>query len=414
MNSEFKENMSKQPVLNVGMLGSVSDGKSTCVRVLTGIKTQRHSSEKTRNITIKPGYANMKVWSDGNTFHSTSSKPKSYKKDDTDFDLVHHLSFVDCPGHHELILTMLGSIKLMNAVIVVVSAAEPIDKKPQLIQHLAAVKLSGIKNIIVCMNKLDLIDKKTATKRYSELDILLKRFDIVPKSIIPTSFSKEIGADWLLEEIMTHFITEDDDISPATFMATRSFDINKPGNSWEKMTGGVLGGSLFNGNLSVGDNLEIRPGIIDARNCKCIPIKTKVLSFQTDQEKLNKIRPGGLIGIGTDIDPYYCKDDYLSGNIIGLEGTLPSVYNMVELKYKLTDDFGGNWKPKANDIMHLQIGALTIESKVIKFNKKTITFQLSKPACVGDTSMIIICHKEEGAMKIVGTGSIKSGTKLID
>ena len=76
MNSEFKENMSKQPVLNVGMLGSVSDGKSTCVRVLTGIKTQRHSSEKTRNITIKPGYANMKVWSDGNTFHSTSSKPK--------------------------------------------------------------------------------------------------------------------------------------------------------------------------------------------------------------------------------------------------------------------------------------------------------------------------------------------------
>ena len=302
----------------------------------------------------------------------------------------------------------------MNAVIVVVSAAEPIDKKPQLIQHLAAVKLSGIKNIIVCMNKLDLIDKKTATKRYSELDILLKRFDIVPKSIIPTSFSKEIGADWLLEEIMTHFITEDDDISPATFMATRSFDINKPGNSWEKMTGGVLGGSLFNGNLSVGDNLEIRPGIIDARNCKCIPIKTKVLSFQTDQEKLNKIRPGGLIGIGTDIDPYYCKDDYLSGNIIGLEGTLPSVYNMVELKYKLTDDFGGNWKPKANDIMNLQIGALTIESKVIKFNKKTITFQLSKPACVGDTSMIIICHKEEGAMKIVGTGSIKSGTKLID
>ena len=104
---------------------------------------------------------------------------------------------------------MLGSIKLMNAIIVVVSAAEPIEKKPQLIQHLAAVKLSGIKNVLVCLNKLDLIDKETATKRYQDLVSLLNRFDIVPKKIIPTSFNKGIGISWLLEEIMEHFILDE-------------------------------------------------------------------------------------------------------------------------------------------------------------------------------------------------------------
>ena len=134
MDSISYESIHKQPVLNVGMLGSVSDGKSTCVRVLTGVKTQRHSSEKTRNITIKPGYANLKIWSNGDKLYSTDSKPDKLMKDDEECRLVHHLSFIDCPGHQELILTMLGSIRLMNAVIVIVSAADPIEKKPQLIQ----------------------------------------------------------------------------------------------------------------------------------------------------------------------------------------------------------------------------------------------------------------------------------------
>lgn len=410
MNSEFKYDMSKQPIMNVGMLGSVSDGKSTCVRVLTGIKTQRHSSEKTRNITIKPGYANMKIWQKDDTLESTDSKPSNYK----DFDLVHHLSFVDCPGHHELILTMLGSIKLMNAVIVVVAASEPINMKPQLIQHLAAIKLAGIKNVIVCLNKLDLIEKELAFTRYKELQLMLQKFNITPKCIIPTSFSKGIGVEWLLNEILEHFSVPEDEPENATFMATRSFDINKPGISWDKVSGGVIGGSLFNGKLNVGDTLEIRPGIVDTRNCKCIPITTQVLSFQTDQEKLNSIRPGGLIGIGTDVDSYYCKDDYLSGNIIGLKGTLPSVYSEIELKYNLTEDFGANWKPRANDVMSLQIGALTIESMVLSFSKKSINFKLSRPACVDRDSMIIICHKEDGIMKIVGVGNIKSGKKLVD
>lgn len=417
MDSQFSNKISKQPVLNVGMLGSVSDGKSTCVRALTGIKTQRHSSEKTRNITIKPGYANLKIWSDGKKFYSTDSKPNNYQAGGKECELAHHLSFVDCPGHQELILTMLGSIKLMNAVIVVVSAADPIDKKPQLIQHLAAIKLSGLDNIIVCLNKLDLVSKEVGMERYQELQKLLKSYDIVPKNIIPTSFNKNIGVSWLLEEILTHFHAPDETDDDARFLATRSFDINKAGSDWTEIKGGVIGGSLFNGTIQVNDTIEIRPGICGkGKDGKLIsqPIKSKILSVKTDQEELDKIFPGGLMGIGTDIDPYYCKDDMLAGNMIGLEGTLPSVYDSVELKYNIIEDFGGSWKPKMNDSMFLQIGTLSISSIITQVNKKTIKLNLSRPACIDKDMNIMVSHKEDGIMKIVASGTLKSGNKIVD
>lgn len=417
MYSELNENASKQPVLNIGMLGSVSDGKSTCVRVLTGIKTQKHSSEKTRNITIKPGYANMKIWSDDDgTLYSTSSKPEKHIIDGEECKIINHVSFVDCPGHQELILTMLGSIKLMNAVIVIVSASEPIDKKPQLIQHLAAIKLAGIENVLVCLNKLDLVSKEVALERYQELTKLLDKFEIFPKKIIPTSFNKEIGTQWLLEEIMEHFVVPEESDEPACFMATRSFDINKAGQDFNEVNGGVIGGSLFNGSLQVGDEVEIRPGICGKQGGKLVsqPIFTKILSFKTDQEKLKNIRPGGLIGVGTEIDPYYCKNDTLAGNMIGLKGTLPSVYDSVELKHKLIDDFGGDWKPKVKDVVNLQIGTLSISSEITQISKKTIKLNLSRPACIDKDMMIMVSHKEEGIMKIVASGTLKDGNKLVE
>ena len=108
----------EQPLLNIGMLGSVSDGKSTTVYKLTGTKTQKYSSELKRNITIKPGYANMKIYNNNGELNSSNSNEK------LEGELVHHLSFVDCPGHYELIITMLSSIQVMDGIILVVSAAE--------------------------------------------------------------------------------------------------------------------------------------------------------------------------------------------------------------------------------------------------------------------------------------------------
>jgi translation initiation factor 2 subunit 3 len=398
--------MIKQPILNIGCLGSVSDGKSTTIRQLTGIKTQRHSNEEIRNITIKPGYANMKVWHKGGIYTTTSSDEKN------DGELVHHLSFVDCPGHQELILTMMSSVSLMKGAIIIVSAAEPINKKPQLIQHLAAAKISGLDKIIIIFNKLDLISKDKALERKEELDILLEKLNIKPKYIIPTALNKKLGLDNVVKAIMEVFPPElslEDD-AKTEFKITRSFDVNKPGINWDKIQGGIFGGSLISGKLKIGDKIEIRPGQWSKdKNGKFIvnPIQTTISSIQSDKIKIDDIIPGGLIAIGSDIDPFYCKDDKLAGSIVGHVSCLPNIYQNVNIILHLTNEFDGDWKPKKNEIVFIQNGNINIQASLTDFKNDNYTFSLSKPTCVNDNALILICINIDRILKIVAFGNFK-------
>lgn len=401
--------MAKQPVLNIGCLGSVSDGKSTTVFQLTGTKTQRHSSEKTRNITIKPGYANMKVWiKDDGEYETTNSEGVVENA-----RLVHHVSFVDCPGHQELILAMMGSVSLMTGAIVVVSAAEPISKKPQLIQHLAAAKMAGLKRLVIIFNKLDLITKDKAQERKEELDELLAKLEIVPNYIIPTALNKKIGLQNVVKAIMEVFPPELSDESGETseFKITRSFDVNKPGISWDAINGGVFGGSLISGKLSIGDEIEIRPGQWSKKkdgSFIVMPVKTTIKTIQTDKIGLSELHPGGLTAIGTDIDPFYCKDDKLAGAVVGLVGHLPSVYQDITMDVTLTSDFEGSWTPKKNDVVYLQIGNVNTEATLTQIKGMDFTFKLSKPSCISDNALILICNNTSDILKIVAYGNMNT------
>jgi translation initiation factor 2 subunit 3 len=401
--------MQNQPILNIGCLGSVSDGKSTTVEKLTGTKTQRHSSEKIRNITIKPGYANMKIWynKEEDIYETTNSQVMNMDN----FELVHHLSFVDCPGHQELILTMMSSVSLMKGALVVVAANEDVKKKPQLIQHLAAAKMAGLDKLIILFNKLDLVSKEVAMERKEQLDELLEKLGITPKYIIPTSVNKKIGIQNVIKAIMEVFppkVEEEDD--KIEFKITRSFDINKPGINWDSVEGGVIGGSLITGKLKVGDTIEIRPGRYSTNKdgFNVIPIKTKILSIESEKIKLDDIISGGLTAIGTDIDPVYCKDGKLEGSIMGLTGYLPDVYSEITMKINLTDAFDGEWEPKKKDTIFLQIGNVNTESQVIDIKEDKITFKLSKPSCIPKDSLILICSDNNEILRIVGYGNMNS------
>lgn len=394
---ELMENiLNNQPIINIGCLGSVSDGKSTLVEKLTGIKTQRHSNEKNRNITIKQGYANMKIWEKDNEYDTLNNEGK----------LVNHISFVDCPGHQELIKVMLSSISLMDGAIVVIAVDQPLNNKPQLIQHLAAAKLGNLKRIIICMNKIDLVKKDILYKRKEELDLLLKEYNIEPFAIIPTCFNKKIGIKYLLNAIMKLFNPNNyiDRLNKdPIFRISRTFDINKPGTSWENILGGVVGGSLIVGQFKINDEIEIVPGqIIKNKNGNIYyqPIKTTILSIKTDTTYLTEIVPGGLIAIGTDMDPYYCKNDFLSGNIIGLVNKTPKVFNNITLDFKLITIFGHVWEPNINDLLVLQIGTKTVDVKLINKNN----FELTKPVCILDNEHIIICKEIDKILRIVGEG----------
>ncbi len=401
--------MNVQPIINLGTLGSVSDGKSTLIEKLTGIKTQRHSSEKKRNITIKPGYANLKIWEcpDCNEIYPSGSiNNYECKLCNIECQLIHHLSFIDCPGHSELILTMMGSVSLMSGCIVVVSAAEPIIKKPQLIQHLLAAKMANMDKLIICFNKLDLINKELAIQRKNELDELLEKLDIKPFIIIPCAFNKKLGIDNLLYSLVELFppnkiITPPEESS--FFRITRSFDINKSNILWSDVQGGVVGGSLIKGIINIGDQVEIRPGIIGS-NKQHQPIITTVISLETDNNIINTINPGGLVAIGTDIDPYYTKNDMLAGNILGKLGTLPDVYTEINLNYTELNEFEGSWDQTNGDTVFLQIGNVSSEARLTKKKKLVLTFLLLKPACIEKNTKILICRKIDGILTIVGYG----------
>jgi len=317
---------------------------------------------------------------------------------------------------------MMGSVSLMKGAIVVVSAAEPIQNKPQLIQHLATAKIAGLDKLIVLFNKLDLVSKKIALERKYELDELLTRLEIKPTYIIPTSMNKKIGLQNVIKAIMEVFPPEiedmKEDVKPL-FKLTRSFDINKPGIQWNKVKGGVLGGSLEVGELKIGDEIEIRPGQWKKTNTgfTVVPFKTKILELKSGKTDLENIYSGGLIAIGTDIDPNFTKEDNLAGQIVGLVGHLPNVYSSVTMTWTLTDKFDGSWNPKINDKMYLQIGNINTEAELESCKKEELTFKLSKPSCIENTCKILICsHEQNDILKIVGYGdfiSNKSKTIIV-
>lgn len=117
-------------------------------------------------------------------------------------------------------------------------------------------------------------------------------------------------------------------VSPK-LIVIRSFDVNKPGAEVEELKGGVAGGSILNGVLTLGMHVEIRPGIIsrdaDGR-IRCKPIFSRIVSLLAEQNQLQFAVPGGLIGVGTMIDPTLCRADKLVGQVLGAPGKLPRIY----------------------------------------------------------------------------------------
>jgi translation initiation factor 2 subunit 3 len=326
---------------------------------------------------------------------------------------------------------MLSNIRLMNGVIIVVSANEDIETKPQLIQHLAAVKLSGIKNIIICFNKIDLVNNEKASRNYQKLKDWLIKYDIMPTNesgIIPTSFSNNDGIEWLLEEIVRTFPTSN--ISRSTeldpyFLINRNFDVNKPGTDFNDVIGAVIGGTLINGILNDGDEVIIKPGITLENKNGYIPFKTKIQRIETSNKEIKTIIPGGLIGIGTDIDPKWTKNDPdhpdLTGCILGSPDRLPNVYTSGIIEFEVTPDFGYTWKPEENEEINLQIETLFLKNCLIKSitgNQITINFvngnRLNKYPCIEINTKIVFTKVIDNSTKVVAFGEFKNGEEAID
>jgi translation initiation factor 2 subunit 3 len=402
------------PVINIGLVGHVDHGKTTLTHRLSGRWTDTHSEELKRGITIKLGYANTTFYKCDECNRYCSSETCSICNSPS--KKIMTVSFVDAPGHESLMATMLSGASIMDGAVLMIAANE-ICPQPQTKEHLAALEISGINNIVVVQNKIDLVTKEEAIENYKQIKEFLKDTKFKDAPIIPISAQKEVNLDVLIEAIVETIPIpkRDDDSNPEMFIA-RSFDINKPGTSALELKGGILGGALKKGQLHVDDEIEIRPGIKKIVKNQVIynSVFTKIKAIYSDKDEISKGTPGGSIALMTTLDPAIVKSDSFSGSVVGLVDKLPSVWYDIALEVNLLKRVVGDNEDlevdniKQNEMLMLNVNSSStvgVVSKILSTNQ--IKCFLKIPICAQIGSRITISRRIGSRFRLIGYGILK-------
>ncbi|MEM4040874.1 MAG: translation initiation factor IF-2 subunit gamma [Ignisphaera sp.] len=406
--------MSHIPELSIGIVGHVDHGKTTLVQALTGQWTARHSEELKRSMTIKLGYADGYLVRCKNVEDHQAYRTNLLCPNGSEAEIIKSVSYVDAPGHEIFMATMLSGASLMDAAILVIAANEPCPQ-PQTREHLMALDFMGIDQVIVVQNKIDVVTKEQAKSNYRQiLDFLsTTKYSKVP--IIPISALHGVNLDILVMAMAKLFKTPERDLSkPAYMLVARSFDVNPPGTPPEKLVGGVIGGGLIKGEIRVGDEIEIKPGIriVEKGSTRFEPLTTKVVSIKYGTRDSNRAIPGGLVAIGTSLDPSLTKADALIGNIAG--HTVPDPVNSLLIEYRLFERVVGtkqleiveSIKPREN--LMLTIGTAVRLGIVTKVTKDEIEVTMKEPVVIVPKINVAIARQVKGRWRLIGWGRIKS------
>lgn len=399
-----------QPVVNIGMVGHVDHGKTTLLESLSGVWADTHSEEIKRGITIRLGYADAVFYKEGKEY-TTKPKDKSKAK------VVRKVSFVDAPGHESLMATMLSGATIMDGALLLIAANETCPQ-PQTREHLMALQIIGIKNVVIVQNKIDLVDEKSVIKNYGEIKKFVKGTDYEKAPIIPISAQHKAGIGNLLQAIEETIPTPDKDKTKDPLMlVARSFDINSPGTLPKDLEGGILGGAMKQGILKLGEEIEIRPGRKTTEKNKDVwkSLKTKIIDLKYGGASVKEIFPGGTAGILTSLDPSIVKSDSLGGSIVGLPGKLPDTLYEITLSPNLLDRVVGTKEElkvdpvKMNETLMLNVNSASTVGIVTGFTKKNVICRLKIPVCAALNSRVTISRMIGNRFRLIGYGEIVDG-----
>lgn len=403
-------NVRRQPEVNIGMVGHVDHGKTTLTKTLTGEWTDKHSEEIKRGISIKLGYADAYIYKCENC-----NEPECYsvspvcKICNAETKFIRAVSFVDAPGHETLMATMLCGAALMDGALLLIAANEDCPQ-PQTKEHLLGLEISGINKIVVVQNKIDLVSKEEALKNYEQIKEFLNETSIKDASIIPISAHHDANIDVLIYMIEKIIETpERDESKPFRMNIARSFDVNKPGVDYKDIVGGILGGSLIQGRLNVGDEIEILPGVENKNE----PTTSEVVGLMTGGRKVESVYPGGLVAVETKLDPFYTKADHLVGRVLGKPGTLPDVLDNFILEVHLLERVVGMLKDvkveklRTNEPLMLNVGVATTVGIVTSAREDFSDIRLKIPVCAEENQRVAISRRVFGRWRLIGYGIIK-------
>ena len=409
-NSLSSTSYDRIPEINIGMVGHVDHGKTSLTQTLTGTWTDTHSEEIKRGITIRLGYADSSFY-----FCAKCNKYSLKDKCLSCFSSAEYkrtVSFVDAPGHETLMATVLSGTALMDGAILVIAANEKCPQ-PQTLEHLKALDIAEIKNIIIVQNKIDLVDEEQAVKNYDDIKDFVKGTVAENAPIIPVSAVHNINIDSLIESIENTIPTPVRDINKdPKFYVARSFDINKPGTSIDDLKGGVLGGSVTQGLINLNDDVFIVPGVKDEKSGKYNVIKTKIVGIVQGGKFRDVGKPGGLVALQTELDPSLTKGDKLSGNIVGYEGKLPELCYSIKFKINLFDYVVGiknqeklQGIKKGDSLLVTATIAKTV-GVVTNSNNKIADIKLKIPLAVSKDEKLALSKQIGGRWHLIGYGVV--------
>jgi len=405
----------EQPTVNIGIVGHVDHGKTTLVSALSGVWTDKHSEEIKRGISIRLGYADT-------TFRKCPDCPepeaytvaKECEHCGAQTETLRTVSFVDSPGHETLMATMLSGAAIMNGAVLVIAANEPCPQ-PQTKEHLMALDIIGIKNIVIIQNKIDLVSRDVVIENYHQIQDFIKGTIAEGAPIIPVSAQQSVNIDILIKTI-EEFIPTPEQIldKPARMLLARSFDVNRPGAKPGMIKGGILGGTISMGILRPNDKIEIRPGrkIESGGAVSWVPIQTVVTNIMAGSETIEEATPGGLIGVGTKLDPSITKSDSLVGQVAGELKTLPKTREDFIMDVRLLERVVGSADEliiesiHSNEPLMLNIGTATTVGIVTSARKNEVEIKLKRPVCADPGDRVAISRRVGARWRLIGSGII--------
>lgn len=402
-----------QPCVNIGTAGHVDHGKTTLIQALTGIWTSAHSEELKRGITIRVGYADAAFYKCKNCQpplgYSVTPKCNNCGKES---ELTRVVSFVDSPGHESLMANMLSGSALIDGALLVIAANEKVPQ-PQTKEHLLALQTLGIQQIVIAQNKADLVSYEDAMTNYSDIVKFVKGTNAIKAPIIPISAQSKLNIDALIGAIESSIETPKRDESKPTVMhVLRSFDVNKPGTKIKSIKGGVIGGSVIQGYFRVGDEIEIKPGLANEKNSIYEPIITEISSLGTGAGFVDEVKPGGLVAIGTKLDPSMTRSDSLIGSVIGKPNTLPENSPTAKLEINLFDTAVGSADEikvssvQVGESLRLSVGTAPVLSKVTSVRGERIDVQFRRPVCLFEKGRVAISRRIQERWRLIGAGVV--------
>merc|ERR1719357_2151810 len=340
--------------------------------------------------------------------------------------LKRHVSFVDCPGHDILMATMLNGAAVMDAALLMIAGNEPCPQ-PQTSEHLAAVEIMKLKHILILQNKIDLVKESQAKEQYEQILAFVQGTVAEGAPIIPISaqlkYNIEVVCEYIVKKIP---VPVRDFTSEPRLIVIRSFDVNKPGCEVDDLKGGVAGGSILKGVLKVGQEIEVRPGIVSKDQegkLMCKPIFSKIVSLFAEHNDLQYAAPGGLIGVGTKIDPTLCRADRMVGQVLGAVGELPEIFTELEISYFLLRRLLGVrtegdkkaakvQKLSKNEVLMVNIGSLSTGGRVSAVKADLAKIVLTNPVCTDIGEKIALSRRVEKHWRLIGWGQIRRGVTI--